>query len=85
MVTFDPEDDSVLYLSNKGKLMTFELDKVFPLHASQEEVGHQVPRRHLHSIFLFFVLRAATLKPSLIRQTGVPGGPVLGDFLYRWL
>ena len=43
MVTIDPEDDSVLYLSNKGKLMTFELDKVFPPHASQEEVGHQVP------------------------------------------
>ncbi|XP_046898598.1 kinesin-like protein KIFC3 isoform X4 [Hypomesus transpacificus] len=42
MVTFDPEDDSVLYLSNKGKLMTFELDKVFPPHASQEEVFQEV-------------------------------------------
>ncbi|CAB1339672.1 unnamed protein product [Coregonus sp. 'balchen'] len=29
MVSFDPDDDALLYLSNKGKLMTFELDKVF--------------------------------------------------------
>lgn len=42
MVTFDTDDDSVLYLSNKGKLMTFELDKVFPPQATQEEVGHIV-------------------------------------------
>lgn len=40
MVTFDTDDDSILYLSNKGKLMTFELDKVFPPQATQEEVGH---------------------------------------------
>ncbi|XP_026086872.1 kinesin-like protein KIFC3 isoform X2 [Carassius auratus] len=41
-VTFDPDDDAVLYLSNKGKLMTFELDKVFPTQASQEEVFQEV-------------------------------------------
>ena len=38
MVTFDSDDDSILYLSNKGKPMTFDLDKVFPPHATQEEV-----------------------------------------------
>lgn len=42
MVTFDPEDDAVLYLSNKGKLMTFELDKVFAPRATQEEVFQEV-------------------------------------------
>lgn len=39
MLSFDSDDDAILYLSNKGKIMTFELDKVFPPHASQEEVG----------------------------------------------
>ncbi|KAM4603017.1 kinesin-like protein KIFC3 isoform 2-T2 [Polymixia lowei] len=42
MVSFDSEDDAVLYLSNKGKLMTFELDKVFPPQATQEEVFQEV-------------------------------------------
>lgn len=39
MLSFDSEDDAVLYLSNKGKIMTFELDKVFSPQATQEEVG----------------------------------------------
>ncbi|XP_056134154.1 kinesin-like protein KIFC3 isoform X2 [Lampris incognitus] len=42
MVSFDPEDDAVFYLSNKGKVMTFELDKVFPPQATQEEVFQEV-------------------------------------------
>uniref|UniRef100_A0A8C9W6I1 Kinesin-like protein n=1 Tax=Scleropages formosus TaxID=113540 RepID=A0A8C9W6I1_SCLFO len=42
MVTFDPDDDAVLTLSNKGKAMTFELDKVFPPEATQEEVFQEV-------------------------------------------
>ncbi|XP_026143787.1 kinesin-like protein KIFC3 isoform X3 [Carassius auratus] len=42
IVTFDPDDDAVLYLSNKGKLMTFELDKVFPTQSTQEEVFQEV-------------------------------------------
>ncbi|XP_028812096.1 kinesin-like protein KIFC3 isoform X2 [Denticeps clupeoides] len=42
MVTFDPDDDAILYLSNKSKLMTFELDKVFPPQATQEEVFQEV-------------------------------------------
>lgn len=39
MLSFDSDDDAILYLSNKGKVMTFELDKVFPPHATQEEVS----------------------------------------------
>ncbi|KAK0150670.1 Kinesin-like protein KIFC3 [Merluccius polli] len=42
MVSFDLDDDAVLYLSNKGKTMTFELDKVFPPQATQEEVFQEV-------------------------------------------
>ncbi|XP_068438710.1 kinesin-like protein KIFC3 isoform X2 [Clinocottus analis] len=41
-LSFDSEDDAVLYLSNKGKLMTFDLDKVFPPQATQEEVFQEV-------------------------------------------
>uniref|UniRef100_A0A673YEM1 Kinesin-like protein n=1 Tax=Salmo trutta TaxID=8032 RepID=A0A673YEM1_SALTR len=42
MVSFDPDDDALLYLSNKGKLMTFELDKVFHPQATQEGVFQEV-------------------------------------------
>uniref|UniRef100_UPI0037E7E3BA kinesin-like protein KIFC3 isoform X2 n=1 Tax=Semicossyphus pulcher TaxID=241346 RepID=UPI0037E7E3BA len=42
MLSFDSEDDAILYLSNKGKIMTFELDKVFPPQATQEEVFQEV-------------------------------------------
>ncbi|NXF02927.1 KIFC3 protein, partial [Smithornis capensis] len=38
-VTFDTDDDAVLHLLHKGKQVSFELDKVFPPQASQEEVG----------------------------------------------
>lgn len=38
VVSFDSDDDAVLYLSNKGKLMTFDMDKVFPPQATQAEV-----------------------------------------------
>ncbi|XP_068024472.1 kinesin-like protein KIFC3 isoform X2 [Melanerpes formicivorus] len=37
-VTFDADDDSVLHLLHRGKQVSFELDKVFPPQASQEEV-----------------------------------------------
>ncbi|XP_078029202.1 kinesin-like protein KIFC3 isoform X3 [Epinephelus lanceolatus] len=42
MLSFDSDDDAILYLSNKGKMMTFELDKVFPPQATQEEVFLEV-------------------------------------------
>ncbi|XP_069031150.1 kinesin-like protein KIFC3 isoform X2 [Embiotoca jacksoni] len=42
MLSFDSEDDAVLYLANKGKVMTFELDKVFPPQSTQEEVFQEV-------------------------------------------
>ncbi|XP_062247750.1 kinesin-like protein KIFC3 isoform X4 [Platichthys flesus] len=42
MLSFDSDDDAVLYLSSKGKMMTFELDKVFPPRATQTEVFQEV-------------------------------------------
>ncbi|XP_074769701.1 kinesin-like protein KIFC3 isoform X5 [Athene noctua] len=42
MVTFDADDDAVLHLLHKGKQVSFELDKVFPPQASQEEVFQEV-------------------------------------------
>ncbi|XP_022606258.1 kinesin-like protein KIFC3 isoform X3 [Seriola dumerili] len=42
MLSFDSDDDAVLYLSNKGKMMTFELDKVFAPQATQEDVFQEV-------------------------------------------
>ncbi|CAL8235990.1 unnamed protein product [Arctogadus glacialis] len=42
MVSFDSDDDAVLYVSKKGKTTTFDLDKVFPPQATQEEVFQEV-------------------------------------------
>lgn len=44
MLSFDSDDDAILYLSNKGKIMTFELDKVFSPQASQDEVSESNTR-----------------------------------------
>ncbi|KFQ09889.1 Kinesin-like KIFC3, partial [Leptosomus discolor] len=41
-VSFDADDDAVLHLLHKGKQVSFELDKVFPPQASQEEVFQEV-------------------------------------------
>ncbi|XP_077418890.1 kinesin-like protein KIFC3 isoform X2 [Vanacampus margaritifer] len=42
VLTFDPDDDGILYLGEKGKVTTFDLDKVFPPQATQEEVFQEV-------------------------------------------
>ncbi|XP_046720357.1 kinesin-like protein KIFC3 isoform X1 [Silurus meridionalis] len=42
VVSFDSDDDAVLHLSNKGKLMVFDMDKVFPPQATQAEVFQEV-------------------------------------------
>ncbi|XP_041447214.1 kinesin family member C3 S homeolog isoform X1 [Xenopus laevis] len=42
IVTFDPDDDGVLYVAQKGKEMSFELDKIFTPSATQEEVFRDV-------------------------------------------
>ncbi|XP_051920187.1 kinesin-like protein KIFC3 isoform X2 [Hippocampus zosterae] len=42
VLTFDPDDDGVLHLSDKGKVTTFDLDKVFRPEATQEEVFSEV-------------------------------------------
>ncbi|XP_075796562.1 kinesin-like protein KIFC3 isoform X3 [Pelodiscus sinensis] len=41
-VTFDPEDDAILHLMHKGKLVSFELDKVFSPEATQQDVFQEV-------------------------------------------
>ncbi|XP_077157973.1 kinesin-like protein KIFC3 isoform X2 [Paroedura picta] len=41
-VTFDPDDDAVLQLMHKGKQVSFELDKVFPPGATQEDIFQDV-------------------------------------------
>lgn len=38
-VTFDPDDDAILHLMHKSKLVSFELDKVFTPEATQEDVS----------------------------------------------
>ena len=43
LLSFDSDDDAVLHLTSRGKVMTFELDRIFPPPATQEEVrgpGH---------------------------------------------
>nr|KAG5692985.1 hypothetical protein BaRGS_011621 [Batillaria attramentaria] len=37
VMTFDPDDDGVVYVSNKGRIQTFEFDKVFTETSTQTE------------------------------------------------
>ena len=37
-VTYDPDDDGLIYVSNKGRIQTFEFDKVFSASSSQVQV-----------------------------------------------
>lgn len=58
-MTFDADDDAVLHLLHKGKQVSFELDKVFPPQASQEEVGaavHAAGVKGTHSHLLLTLL-----------------------------
>ncbi|XP_036606589.1 kinesin-like protein KIFC3 isoform X1 [Trichosurus vulpecula] len=41
-VTFDSDDDAIIHLLHKGKPVSFELDKVFPPHATQQDVFQEV-------------------------------------------
>lgn len=83
LLSFDSDDDAVLYLSNKGKVMTFELDKVFPPQASQEEVSGTRTRTWFCSPGSEFTPHLCVC--SLIGPSGVPGGPGFGHFLHRRL
>ena len=38
VVTYDPDDDGLIYVSNKGRIQTFEFDKVFSASSSQVQV-----------------------------------------------
>ncbi|XP_053558636.1 kinesin-like protein KIFC3 [Bombina bombina] len=42
VVNFDHDDDGILYVTHKGKDLSFELDRVFTPHATQEEVFREV-------------------------------------------
>lgn len=49
-VTFDTDDDAILHLIHKGKMVSFELDKVFPPEATQEDVRITNVFYHLHHL-----------------------------------
>ena len=38
VVSYDPDDDGLIYVSNKGRIQTFEFDKVFSASSSQVQV-----------------------------------------------
>ena len=39
VVNFDPDDQAVVQVTNKGRLQTFEMDRVFTAASTQEEVS----------------------------------------------
>ncbi|KAL7978770.1 hypothetical protein Chor_013259 [Crotalus horridus] len=53
-VTFDPDDDAILHLMHKGKLITFELDKVFRPEATQEDGSPDNPGINQRALRLLF-------------------------------
>lgn len=67
MLSFDSDDDAILYLTNRGKVMTFELDKVFPPQASQEEVsGAQLLLLFLFvAVVVIVVVKLFTVLPHI--------------------
>lgn len=38
VVTYDPDDDGIIYISNKGRIQTFDFDKVFSNESTQTQV-----------------------------------------------
>ena len=39
VITYDPDDDGLVYVQSKGRTKTFTFDKVFPASSSQNEVS----------------------------------------------
>ncbi|XP_077448446.1 kinesin-like protein KIFC3 isoform X2 [Stigmatopora argus] len=87
-LTFDPDDDGILYLDNKGKVVTFDLDKVFPPRATQEEVFQEVESLVTSCIDGFHVCIFAygqTGSGKTYTMDGVPSDPGLNQRALRLL
>ena len=46
VITYDPDDDGLVYLLNKGCTKTFTFDKVFPASSSQTEENTYLLRKY---------------------------------------